>query len=62
MEEVERNQTMFIFLFESHASKHLTLTQKMQLAFLRWDFSAYCNNRDKVSFECWDSVGKFKTV
>lgn len=63
MAKVEMNQPLFIFLFDSHASKHLTLTQKMQLAFLRWDFLPYCNNRDKVSCECWDTVkAKFKTV
>lgn len=56
MEKAEMNQPLFIFLFDSRASKHLTLTQKTQLVFLRWDFSAYCNNRDNVSCECWDTV------
>jgi len=54
MEKTEVNQPVFIFLFDSCASKRLTLAQKMQLMFLRWDFSSYCNNRDRVSYECWD--------
>lgn len=56
------NQPLFIFLFDSHASKHLTLTQKTQLAFLRWDFSAYCNNRQSFFWMLGHSEGKFKTV
>lgn len=56
MEKAEVNQPLFIFLFDSCASNHLTLAQKMQLLFLRWHFSAYCNNRDTVSYECWDTA------
>lgn len=56
MEKAEVNQPLFIFLFDSCASKHLILAQKCSWCFLDGISQLTCNNSDMASYKYWDTA------